>query len=141
MSKGNPAHLFKVCLMVGLFGLLGLVGASGLAWFGWHLMSSGTSDASVPGPERSGDGTFGQGQGGGSEGDAGGLVGWLQSADEHLGTIAQARNARDQVGLDNLAGPKRPLVASQPISADARIYQQYIARDDVLVMVEYYADW
>ena len=141
MTKGSPAKLIKVCLMVGLFGLLGMVGAGGLAWFGWHLMSSASAADSTPGPESSGDGTFGRGQGGATKSGAGGLLGWLQSADEHLGTIAEARDARDQVALDQLEGPKQPVVASQPISADARIHQQYMARNDVLVMVEYYADW
>ncbi len=33
----------------------------------------------------------------------------------------------------------RPVVA--PIEATEAIYQQYMARKDVLVLVEYYADW
>lgn len=36
--------------------------------------------------------------------------------------------------------PGRPVVASAPIKVDAGLYEQYKSRDDVLVMVEYYAD-
>jgi hypothetical protein len=35
----------------------------------------------------------------------------------------------------------RSVVASAPIEANEAVYQQYMERDDVLVMVEYYADW
>ena len=35
----------------------------------------------------------------------------------------------------------RSVVASAPIEANEAVFQQYMDRDDVLVMVEYYADW
>lgn len=36
---------------------------------------------------------------------------------------------------------ERPVVASAPIPADEQTYRRYLGRDDVLVMVDYYADW
>jgi len=64
---------------------------------------------------------------------------------------------RDKLGLPELGSLKdgiekgleeasedageRPRVASAPIKTDERIYNKYVGRDDVLVMVDYYADW
>ena len=36
---------------------------------------------------------------------------------------------------------RRPVVASAPIHANERTYATYAMRDDVLVLVDYYADW
>lgn len=39
------------------------------------------------------------------------------------------------------SGTGRPVVASTPIHANDRSYASYTKRDDVLVLVDYYADW
>ena len=55
--------------------------------------------------------------------------------------IEGERDVQRKMGVENMRGPKRPVIASQPIATDERVYLQYINRKDVLVMVEYYADW
>ena len=133
MSKAKSTGVFKVLFFVGLFGLVGIGGVAGLAYAGWRLVTAPSADGA--GAE-AGDARNTE-----SKNPPGGIVGWLRSADEKLAVISSAREARDQQVLENLEGPKRPMLASQPIAADEQIYQQYIARNDVLVMVEYYADW
>lgn len=34
----------------------------------------------------------------------------------------------------------RPVVATSVVSANEQVYEQWVSRDDVLVMVEYYSD-
>lgn len=128
MPKAKSTSVFKIIVLVGLFGLVGIGGVAGLAYAGWRLV---TADGASSGDEPQTA----------SKESPGGIAGWLRSANEKLDVISAARKARDQQVLENLEGPKRPIVASQPIAADEQIYQQYIARKDVLVMVEYYADW
>lgn len=36
--------------------------------------------------------------------------------------------------------PKRPVVSKAVIKADQQVYDKYVGRDDVLVMVDYYSD-
>ena len=131
MPKAKSTGVFKVLFFVGLFGLMGIGGVAGLAYAGWRLVTAPSASGADAGDARNTN----------PKESSGGIVGWLRSADEKMAVISSAREARDQQALENLEGPKRPIVASQPIAADERIYQQYIARNDVLVMVEYYADW
>ena len=125
--------MLKALFFAGLFGLVGMGGLLGLAYAGWRLVAAPSADDASAG---AGDGRATE-----SKNSPGGIAGWLRSADEKLAVISSAREARDRQVVENLEGPKRTMVASQPIAADELIYQQYIARDDVLVMVEYYADW
>jgi hypothetical protein len=131
MPKAKLPNILKILFLVGFFGLVGIGGVAGLAYAGWRLVTAPSADGADAGDARNTE----------SKESPGGIVGWLRSADEKMAVISSAREARDQQALENLEGPKRPIVASQPIAADERIYQQYIARNDVLVMVEYYADW
>lgn len=47
----------------------------------------------------------------------------------------------DPAAAGAASGAERAVVASAPIEADENVYQRSMARRDVLVMVEYYADW
>jgi hypothetical protein len=131
MPKAKLPNILRILFLVGFFGLVGIGCVAGLAYAGWRLVSAPSASGADAGDARNTE----------SKDSPGGIVGWLRSADEKMAVISSAREARDQQALENLEGPKRPIVASQPIAADERIYQQYIARNDVLVMVEYYADW
>lgn len=57
------------------------------------------------------------------------------------GNGAEGMEQADLAVVDAATGAERRVVASAPIEADENLYQQYMARRDVLVMVEYYADW
>jgi len=55
---------------------------------------------------------------------------------------------RDDLGLSRFGpqseeggSPQRPRAASAPLTGNARTYRESMQRDDVLVMVDYYADW
>lgn len=43
--------------------------------------------------------------------------------------------------LAALAEARRPVAASAPVHADEATYRRYLDRKDVLVLVDYYADW
>ncbi len=54
--------------------------------------------------------------------------------------ISGAGDAESAARVDP-AGAPRPVVATAPIQAGEHDYATYTQRDDVLVMVDYYADW
>ena len=132
-------------LLIGFFGLAALVGTVGLLFLGWKLATAPPRNDSGDESEDLAGQTVARGPGedqdSASGKKSGGIVGWLRSANEKLDVLSTTREAHANEAQENLEPPKRPMLASQPISADERIYQQYINRKDVLVMVEYYADW
>ena len=56
--------------------------------------------------------------------------------------FSKSEAAGDSSSPDQPVGAtRRPRVASAPIQANERTYATYTQRDDVLVLVDYYADW
>ena len=145
MSEVKSIHPVKLVILVSFFGVMGLVGMAGFLYVGWKLVdSSSPNDLETETEERSMEVV------GGREIDVGqaphekkprGVAGWLGSAKMRLAVIEAERDAQRTMGVENMQGPKGPMIASRPIATDEGVYLQYINRKDVLVMVEYYADW
>lgn len=70
-----------------------------------------------------------------------GIDDWFGSVKTQLAVQASFEEAPEIKVVEKKELAKRPVVSSQPITADARVYQQWMKRKDVLVMVAYYADW